>query len=515
MTGPVGLIILDGWGMRAMTDGNAPELARTPNVDRWLATHERAVLDASGEAVGLPEGQMGNSEVGHLNLGAGRIVYQDITRIHIAIRQGELAQNETLTAGLERVKRGGGKLHLIGLLGPGGVHSHEDHLFALLRIAASAGIDPIVHVITDGRDTPPQSAVDFLEKLEHRLEEIGVGTIASLAGRYYAMDRDRRWQRTVLAYRAITEHKAEKSFAAAADGLRAAYAEGINDEFVVPFVVETGREVTIDPGDVLLFTNFRADRMRQIVRPFVVPEFDGFERPWIEDLTVLSMTRYADDLPTRVLFPEQEIHQVLAEVISQAGRRQLHAAETEKYPHVTYFFNGGEETPFPGEERILVDSPKVATYDLQPEMSAYPLTEQVTDFIARERPDFILINFANPDMVGHTGVLEAAVEACEAVDSCASRIVEAILAQGGVALVTADHGNCERMVELLTGQPHTYHTTNPVFLIPLAADYILLKPRGILADVAPTILDLLGLEKPEAMTGSSLVEGIRDRREVP
>ena len=508
MTKPVGLIILDGWGIREMEEGNAVKQAHTPNVDRWLASRERTVLDASGEEVGLPEGQMGNSEVGHLNLGAGRIVYQDITRINITIREGQLAGIDALAAGLRKTKAAGGKLHLIGLLGPGGVHSHENHLYALLDIAVGSGIDPIIHVITDGRDTPPQSGIDFLDKLEAFIQRRGSGTIASLSGRYYAMDRDRRWERTALGYNAIARHQAEKSFPTASVGLRASYAAGVNDEFVIPFAVETKRPVAIDPGDMVLFYNFRADRMRQIVRPFVVPSFDGFEREFIPDLTILSMTRYADDLPTEVMFADQEIKKVLAEVVSAAGLKQVHAAETEKYPHVTYFFNGGEETPYPGEHRVLVNSPKVATYDLQPEMSAYELTESVLEFLKKEQPDFILVNFANPDMVGHTGVISAAIKACEAVDECAGRLVAEIVAQGGVALVTADHGNCERMVELLTGKPHTYHTTNPVSFIPISRDYILLKPRGILADVAPTILDLLGVDQPVEMTGKSLVEGI-------
>ena len=505
MTKPVALFILDGWGMREMSEGNAVAQANTPNYDRWLAGCERSVLQASGEAVGLPAGQMGNSEVGHLNLGAGRVVYQDITRIDKAIRDGEMAQNEVLLAGLEKVKRSGGKLHLIGLLGSGGVHSHNRHMIALLGLAKQAGLDPVIHVITDGRDTPPQSAAGFVQTLEGKIAELGAGTIASVSGRYYAMDRDTRWERTQLGYRAIAEHSAEKSFETASAAVADAYAQKVTDEFIIPVTIETERDVTVGAGDTVLFFNFRADRMRQIVRPFVVADFAGFERPWIAELTVLSLTNYASDLPTEVMFPEQELEMTLAETISKAGLTQVHAAETEKYPHVTYFFNGGEETPYEGESRVMASSPKVATYDMQPEMSAPELTAKVLAHMEQEKPDFVLVNYANPDMVGHTGDFAAAVKAVETVDSCAARLVDAVLAQGGVALVTADHGNCERMVELMTGLPHTYHTTNPVALLAISDDYLLLQPSGKLADVAPTILALLGVEKPVEMTGDCLL----------
>ncbi len=504
MTKPVALFILDGWGMREMREGNAIAHANTPNYDRWLADAERCVLQASGEAVGLPAGQMGNSEVGHLNLGAGRVVYQDITRIDKAIRDGELAQNDVLLAGLDKAKQAGRNVHVIGLLGTGGVHSHYRHMSALLDIAKAADIDPILHVITDGRDTPPQSGADFVATLEAKVADLGVGTIASVSGRYYAMDRDTRWERTELAYRAIAEHAAEKSFASASAAVADAYANDVTDEFVIPAIVETDREVAIQSGDTVLFFNFRADRVRQIVRPFVVADFDGFARPMLDDLTVLSMTEYASDLPTTVMFPEQEIRMTLAETISKAGLTQMHAAETEKYPHVTYFFNGGEEIPFPGESRVMMNSPKVATYDLQPEMSAPELTDKVLTHIAQENPDLILVNYANPDMVGHTGDFAAAVKAVEAVDNCVGRLVEAVLAQDGVALVTADHGNCERMVELLTDLPHTYHTTNPVALLAVISVENLFQPRRKLTDVAPTILALSGLHQQGKMRGGNL-----------
>ncbi len=506
MTKPVALIIMDGWGMRDAVEGNAVKQANTPNVDGWTADHERAVLDASGEEVGLPAGQMGNSEVGHLNLGAGRIIYQDITRIDKAIREDQLVNVEALREGLSLASNGINKLHLIGLQGTGGVHSHQRHMFALLDLAKKwGGINPIVHLITDGRDTPPESGAEFVEALEAKVADLGIGRIATISGRYYAMDRDKRWERTELAYNAIVNQKAETSFPSASAAMAASYAVGITDEFVKPALIDGHEDCTINTGDVLLFFNFRADRMRQIVRPFVVPEFDGFQRDPIQHLTVLSMTKYADDLPTKIMFPEQSIAMTLAETISKAGKTQLHAAETEKYPHVTFFFNGGEETPFDGETRIIAQSPSVATYDLKPEMSAHELTAKVMAHIKEESPDFVLVNFANPDMVGHTGSIEAAIKAVETVDECTGKLVDLVTSLGGAALVTADHGNCERMVEILTGEPHTYHTTNPVNCLAISNDYLLLRPRGILADVAPTVLDLMGIDQPAEMTGESLL----------
>ncbi len=510
MTKPVALLILDGWGIREKSDGNAVMLANTPNFDHWYRYHERAILDASGEEVGLPLGQMGNSEVGHLNLGAGRIVYQDITRIHLAIRDGSFFQMPVLVNNMTALKVTGGNLHLIGLLGNGGVHSHEDHLYALLKLAQRQGLNPIVHVITDGRDTPPQSSAFFIKKLEQFVQEEGVGLIASVSGRYYAMDRDNRWPRTKLGYDAIVNHEANHEFATASEAIQASHEAHVTDEFIMPVTIRTDQDVALKPGDGIIFYNFRADRMRQLVKAIALPGFDGFVREKIKDLTLLTMTNYDSTLPVQVIFPEIALTNVLAEVVSKAGLRQLHAAETEKYPHVTYFFNGGAEIPFPGEERILAKSPPVATYDLQPEMSAYELTDKVAAYIKEEQPDFVLVNFANPDMVGHTGVLEAAIKAVETVDECATRLIDLVVSMGGVALVTADHGNCERMVELTTGLPHTYHTTNPVSLFMIGSDYIFPRPRGILADVAPTVLDLLGVPQPEEMTGLSLLKHTRD-----
>lgn len=506
---PVALVILDGWGIRRKEDGNSVMLGNTPNYDRWMRTLERTIVDASGEAVGLPSGQMGNSEVGHLNLGAGRIVYQDLTRINMAIRDGSFFENETLTKAMDAVKEKGGNLHVIGLFGKGGVHSHSDHMYALLEMAAHQGIEPILHLITDGRDTPPESALRFAQTLSEFLKQ-NPTTVASVSGRYYTMDRDQRWDRTGKGYKVIALHEGESGRTASSveEALTVSYAEGTTDEFILPVALDVGeRNVKVEPGDCLIFYNFRADRMRQIVRSFMFPGFDGFERDYIEDLTIITMTSYEDEFTAPVVFKEQELVNTLAEVLSDLGLQQFHAAETEKYAHVTYFFNGGVEHVFPGESRHLEPSPKVATYDLQPEMSAYPLTEAVLRRVAEHNDDFILVNYANPDMVGHTGVLEAAIKAVETVDECAGRLVEAINAKGGVVIVTADHGNCERMVDHKTGEPHTYHTTQPVSLFVIGTEgYVNLKPRGKLADVSPTVLDLMGIEQPPEMTGESLID---------
>lgn len=511
---PVALIILDGWGIREMEHGNAVIQAHTPNYDSWLRNGERVVVDASGEAVGLPDGQMGNSEVGHLNLGAGRIIYQDLTRINLAIDRGEFFINETLLSTLEAVKTRGGKLHFIGLFGEGGVHSHSKHLYALMAAAEQQGITPILHIITDGRDTPPESAIGFARELEAYLAEGHPGKIASVVGRYYIMDRDKRWPRTELGYRAVVMHEGNRE----ADGrirtassltqaLQASYADGVTDEFVLPVSIDTsGQNVLVEPGDALIFYNFRADRMRQILTAFTDPTHDGFPHDYIPNLDIVTMTNYDPAYPVRVLFPEVDITNPLAEVLSDLGLHQFHAAETEKYAHVTYFFNGGRESAFPGEDRHLEPSPKVATYDLQPEMSARPLVNAVINRVKEGSDDFILVNFANPDMVGHTGILSAAIKAVETVDECAGRLVEAIKARGGVAIVTADHGNCERMVDEITGEPHTYHTTQPVSLFVIGDRYFNLRPRGILADVSPTVLHLMGIPQPTEMTGRSLID---------
>lgn len=502
---PVALLILDGWGMRERAANNAVIQANTPNYDRWLRTYERAILDASGRAVGLPEGQMGNSEVGHLNLGAGRIVNQDIVRIDVAMEDGTFFKNDGLNMRLDAVANSDNHLHLIGLLGSGGVHSHSRHLYGLLRLAKLRGIRPILHLITDGRDTPPQSAAKFLADLEQFMVDNAIDAhIASVSGRYYTMDRDRRWERTQRGYDAITQ-QLDVTVPTARAAIEASYAAGVYDEFVAP--TRIGDPVPMQDGDAVIFFNFRADRMRQIVQSFAAPTFDQFERTvQYDNLHVFTMTRYEAGLPVTVLFDKDNIVQPLAEVISEAGLLQYHSAETEKYPHVTYFFNGGREAPFVGETRHVQPSPKVATYDLQPEMSAPELTAAALERIATYSDDFILLNYANPDMVGHTGVLSAAIKAVETVDDCAGQVVEAVLAKGGVALVTADHGNCEVMRDELTDKAHTYHTTNPVAFLIIANHYVRAVPRGKLADVAPTILDLLQVPQPVVMTGHSLID---------
>lgn len=504
---PVMLVILDGWGIREMEDSNAVVLGNTPNYDRWMQTLERSIIDASEEAVGLIQGQMGNSEVGHLNLGAGRVVYQDITRIYKAIEDKSLQQLDTLQKAIERAKEGH-KLHLIGLVSDGGVHSHIDHLFALLEITRAKGVSPIIHIITDGRDTPPNSGIGFVQQIEDYIEQHNHGRIASITGRYYIMDRDKRWERTNQGYQAITFHKAEKNATSATEAMKNSYDNGIADEFILPVVIGEAEGATIESGDVLLFYNFRADRMRQIIQMFTSPQnVEGLEYETVDNLHITTMTSYMRDLPVDVLFEKDNLNNTLAETLSKANLKQYHSAETEKYPHVTFFFNGGQEEPFTGETRRIIPSPKdVVTYDEKPEMSAYELTEATLERIAEESDDFILINFANPDMVGHTGSLDAAIKAVETVDKCAGKLVDAILEKGGVVIVTADHGNCERMVELATGDKHTYHTTNPVSLFVIGNGYYSLRPRGKLADVAPTILNLLGLDKPEEMTGINLID---------
>ncbi len=507
---PVMLIILDGWGIREMEHGNAPLLASTPNYDRWMRTLERSILDASGEAVGLVPEQMGNSEVGHLNLGAGRIVYQDISAINVAIGDGSLGQHEVLQNTFAKVKARGSRLHLVGLVSNGGVHSHIDHLYALLGMCRESGVLPVLHIITDGRDTPPNSGLAFVSELERYVKAEQVAQIATVSGRYYAMDRDRRWERTQQAYDAMAFRQGER-FASAVDAVQHSYEQGVMDEFILPTVIgapgDADTELAVKPGDVILCYNFRADRMRQIVRVFAYPVVEGFHGVHVPDVEIVSMTVYEDDFPVQVLFGKERLKNTLAETISLAGLTQYHSAETEKYPHVTYFFNGRNEAAFRGEEHAMVPSPKVATYDLQPEMSAPELAAKTLERLKTHDDAFILVNFANPDMVGHTGVLEAAIKACETTDKCAGQLVEAVTAKGGVALVTADHGNCERMVDEFTGNPHTYHTTSAVslFLISGEGQYHGLRPRGILADVAPTVLDLLGVAQPLEMTGRSLI----------
>ena len=509
---PFVLCVIDGWGVSDRQEGNAVALAQTPNMSLWRTTYPYTTLAAAELAVGLPEGQMGNSEVGHLNIGAGFVVYQDSTRISEAIRDESLFENPILTGACRHARERGTRLHLLGLLGPGGVHAYSDHLYALLRLAQMQGLREVyVHPFLDGRDTPPQSAIPFTEELLAVADKLGTGRVATVSGRYYAMDRDKRWERTEKAYRALVFGEGLRATDPVA-AIQAAYDQGTTDEFVLPTVIVDGDApvATVGDGDAIIFFNFRTDRGRQLTRAFTVPDFDGFDRgKQLEDLYYVTMTEYEAGLPVEVAFPPKDVEEPLAKVVSDAGLTQFHTAETEKYAHVTFFLNGGQEEPFPGEERVLVPSPKVPTYDLQPEMSARPVTEEVLQAIAGGQYDIIMMNFASPDMVGHTGVLEATVTAVGVVDECLGRIADAVLAAGGAMLITCDHGNAEQMIDPVTGAPHTAHTTNPVPCVILAPEDSPFRHRplvsgGKLADVAPTILELLGLPQPGAMTGRSL-----------
>ena len=511
MTAPVALIILDGWGLNPSPANNAVRQAHTPHLDRLAATFPTTRIDGSGLSVGLPAGQMGNSEVGHLNLGAGRVIYQELTRISKSIDDGDFFSNPVLCAAMAKTRAAGGRLHLMGLLSDGGVHSHNTHLYALVELARRQGVGEVfIHAFTDGRDTPPQSAVNYLAELETRLQQLGLGQVATVTGRYYAMDRDNRWERVEQAWRALVlgEGVAAGDSTAA---IEAAYAAGENDEFVKPRVIcrDNAPLGTVRAGDGLVFFNFRADRARELTRCFTQTDFAGFHRPVVPELSAfVCMTEYDETFALPVAFAPESHPDLLGSVVARAGLKQLRIAETEKYAHVTFFFNGGEETPFPGEDRVLIPSPKdVATYDLKPQMSAPEVTDEAVRRIGSGEYALIILNYANPDMVGHTGVLSAAVKAMETVDRCVERVVTAVLAAGGTALITADHGNCEQMDDG-SGTPHTAHTANLVPLIladPHRRDARLRE--GILADIAPTILHLLGLPQPAAMTGRSLIEG--------
>jgi 2,3-bisphosphoglycerate-independent phosphoglycerate mutase len=500
MTRPVMLVVLDGWGWREDTADNAVRLARTPAFDRLWSTGPHAFLRTSGKDVGLPDGQMGNSEVGHLNLGAGRVVMQDLPRIDAAVADGSIA---TLPALKDLIARTSGTVHLMGLVSPGGVHSHQDHALALARALTAAGKTVAVHAWLDGRDTPPRAAATDLPPF---LAGLPTGArLATISGRYFAMDRDNRWDRVEKAWRAIVLADAPH-VAEAIDAVTAAHAKDVTDEFVPPVVV--GDYAGMQDGDSVLCFNFRADRVRQILAALLEPDFDRFSRPRVPKLAVAAaMTQYSTRLEALMatLFPPQDLAHVLGQVVAEAGRTQLRIAETEKYPHVTYFLNGGREEPFPGEERILVPSPKVATYDLQPEMSAPEVTDRAVEAIRSGRFDLIVLNFANPDMVGHTGKLDAAIKAVETVDAGLGRIAEAVAAAGGALLVTADHGNAELMRDPETGGPHTAHTTNPVPVLLQGGPEGARLRDGRLADVAPTLLALMGLAQPAAMTGRSLL----------
>jgi 2,3-bisphosphoglycerate-independent phosphoglycerate mutase len=509
---PIVLTVLDGWGYRAETKGNAIALARKPTYDELLKKFPNTLVHTSGPYVGLPEGQMGNSEVGHLNIGAGRIVHMDITRIDLLIQSKKFFEVPLFLQAMERGRQQ--QLHLMGLLSDGGVHSHINHLFALLEMAKQQKVEHVfVHCFIDGRDTPPHSGRDFVRQLQHKMRQLGVGQIASLTGRYYAMDRDNRWERVELAYRAVVHGQAETLTADPVAALERSYEQGVTDEFVKPIVVTSGTGPSAKPvtqirdDDAVIFFNFRADRARQMSLALAAPDFDKFpdpQRP--KNLFFVAMTQYEKNWPwlKYVIAPEKLEH-ILAQVFAELQYKNLRCAETEKYAHVTYFFNGGIEKPFGGEERILVPSPKVATYDLKPEMSAAGITDTVVKAIEKGEFDAIIMNYANADMVGHSGKLEAAIKAVEAVDAGLARLYQTLKPRGGAWIITADHGNAETMIDPATGGPHTYHTTNPVPLVLVTADdHPRLRPGGALQDIAPTMLGALGQPQPADMTGRDL-----------
>ncbi|MEQ2520144.1 2,3-bisphosphoglycerate-independent phosphoglycerate mutase [Ruthenibacterium sp. CLA-JM-H11] len=503
---PLLLCILDGFGwVPNETYGNAIVAAKTPNLDKLFASCPHTTIGASGMNVGLPDGQMGNSEVGHTNIGAGRIVYQELTRITKSIQDGDFFKNEALCGAVDSAKASGKALHLIGLVSNGGVHSHNEHLYGLLELAKRAGLTEVyVHAIMDGRDVPPDSGKGFIEELLAKMDEIGVGKIATITGRYYAMDRDNRWDRVEKAYAAMVYGEGVKG--APVDVMTNSYAEGVTDEFVVPAVTCEGGRVS--EGDSIVFFNFRPDRAREITRTFVDPDFTGFERKkGFFPVHYVCFTQYDATMPNvDVAFKPQVLTNVMGEYLAKNGKTQLRIAETEKYAHVTFFFNGGVEAPFEGEDRALINSPKVATYDLQPEMSAYLVADECVKRIESDKYDVIILNFANCDMVGHTGVFEAAVKAVEAVDACAGKVIDAVLAKGGAVLLTADHGNADKMYDEDPEHPFTAHTTNPVPFLVAGLGDVKLREGGVLADIAPTMLKILELPQPQEMTGKSIIE---------
>ncbi|OGT19242.1 MAG: phosphoglycerate mutase (2,3-diphosphoglycerate-independent) [Gammaproteobacteria bacterium RBG_16_57_12] len=502
------LIVLDGWGYSENTHYNAIYSAKTPVWDKLWASCPRALIEGSGTAVGLPADQMGNSEVGHLNLGAGRVVYQEYTRVSRAIKTGSFFTNQTLTDAIDLAIRNDKAVHILGLLSPGGVHSHQEHIFAMAELAAQRGAPRVyLHAFLDGRDTPPKSAEPSLISMTQTFCRLGKGQIASLIGRYYAMDRDHRWPRIQAAYDLMAAGKAEFYARDPITALHEAYKRGETDEFVkaTAIVPEGGKPARIEDGDVLISMNYRSDRTRQITRAFIEPDFDCFKRSVTPRLgAFVSLTEYSADFDTSVAFPPERLKNVFGEYLANLGLRQLRIAETEKYAHVTFFFNGGREEPFEGEDRVLINSPNVATYDLQPEMNAPELTDRLVEAINSHKYDTIICNYANPDMVGHTGNFQATVAAIEALDLCLGRVIEAIQKQGGQLLITADHGNAEQMRGVDTGQPHTAHTTNPVPLIYVGPRRLTLDSTGALSDVIPTMLALMRLDKPREMGGHSL-----------
>jgi len=505
---PIALLILDGWGVgRGDDPSNAIVQAGVPHITMMSELYPSTTLVCSGEAVGLPEGQMGNSEVGHLNIGAGRVVYQELTRISKSIRDGDFFTNPVLTAVMRTVKKNGSALHLMGLVSDGGVHSHSEHLYGLLEMAKKNDIATVyIHAFLDGRDVPPSSALEYIDALEKKAAEIGVGRIATISGRYYAMDRDKRWERTAKAYTALVSREGEKA-PNARGAVKEAYARRETDEFVLPTVIDACGDCGIREGDGVIFFNFRPDRARQLTRAFIDPDFAGFERrKGFFPLSFVTMTQYDETFDIPVAFKPHVLNHTLGQIFGEAGLTQLRIAETEKYAHVTYFFSGGEEKPFAGEDRVLIPSPKVATYDLKPEMSALEVTDRVVAEIKSGKYDLVIMNYANGDMVGHSGILPAAMKAVTVVDECVGRVVEAMRSRGGMTCITADHGNAELMVDPETGVPFTAHTTNPVPFILVSERHRGASLRsGMLADIAPTILELAAMAVPPEMTGRSLI----------
>ena len=504
---PVMLMILDGWGVGKNYKGNTISLADTPNYDKILKTYPNTQLKASGMAVGLPEGQMGNSEVGHLNIGAGRVIYQDFTRINKSIEDKDFFENKAILKTIENAKEKNTSIHVIGLVSPGGVHSHEEHLYALLEMFKKHGLNKVyIHAFLDGRDVSPTSGIKSLEKLEEKAEEIGVGKIATVSGRYYAMDRDKRWDRTKKAYDAMTIGVGNEE-SSAVDAVAKSYKEKVTDEFVVPTVIKENNKpvATVENNDSIIFFNFRPDRARQITRAFVDEDFEGFSREKKVNTVFMTMTQYDDTIENvTIAFKPVFAKNTLGEYLSGLGYNQLRIAETEKYAHVTFFFNGGIEKPYENEDRVLIPSPKVATYDLKPEMSAYDVKKEVIKRLEMDKYDLIILNFANPDMVGHTGDIDAAVKAVETVDECLGEIVDEVLKRDGKMFITADHGNAEELIDEEDGSPITAHTTNKVPCIILGEGNVKLK-KGILADISPTLLHMLNLDVPKEMTGKSLI----------
>ncbi|HEY4389798.1 MAG TPA: 2,3-bisphosphoglycerate-independent phosphoglycerate mutase [Paenibacillus sp.] len=505
---PVALIIMDGFGLRKEVEGNAVAQANKPNYDRYLKQYPNTTLTASGEAVGLPEGQMGNSEVGHLNIGAGRIVYQDLTRISKSIREGEFFENETLVNAVRSAKNKGKKLHLYGLLSDGGVHSHINHMLAMLDLAKKEDMHEVyIHAFLDGRDVAPDSSKRYLETLINKINEIGIGKIATVQGRYYAMDRDKRWERVEKSYRAIVYGEGPK-YTNPIKAVTESYEKSVFDEFVMPTVIVDGKDQPVglvESEDSVIFLNFRPDRAIQLSNAFTNEDFRGFDRgpKCPKNLHFVCLTLFSETVNGYVAYSPKNLDNTFGEVLVQNGKKQLRIAETEKYPHVTFFFSGGRDVELPGETRVLINSPKVATYDLQPEMSAYELAEACVKEIEKDVHDAIILNFANPDMVGHSGMLEPTIKAVEVTDECVGKVVDAVTAKGGAVIIIADHGNADMEFDE-NGRPHTAHTTNPVPFI-VTDENVVLRESGILADVAPTLLDLMGLPKPEEMTGQSMI----------